>query len=164
MGTTRLLDRRFQIAPPNVDVDTGQLRIPGAGLGFNPVLYKWASVIARVIACQDRPPLSAAEVTNAAIAFSFCAGVGLSVVDTMTGSEVITGVRIRGLSLRTLVIAKAKIATACGGEDLSAGSAARIVDECARKVGVAIIVSALRTRSRGVPTANLVPLGLRGRI
>jgi hypothetical protein len=130
-------------------LDTDKFRIPGAGAGFDPTLYDWSSAIARSVIRRDRPPLSVSELANVAIALSFCAGVGLSVIDTRADVELITGIRIRGLSLRTLILAKAKIATACGGEALSATKAANIVDQCARVAGVAVVVAALRVPPGG---------------
>ncbi|WP_301161078.1 hypothetical protein [Mycolicibacterium fortuitum] len=136
------------------DIDTARLRIPGASAGFDDNLYRWTNTIAQAVSTRTRPPLGAEEVANAAIAFSFCAGIGLSVIHTATGDELIKGMRIRGLSLRTLTLAKAKIASACGGDHLTAVQAARIVDTCARQVGVAVIISSLRIRPRMLATAN----------
>jgi hypothetical protein len=150
-GVSHLSDREPRVRHPvdSEGLDTDKFRIPGAGVGFDPILYDWSSGVARSVVRHNRPPLNASELANVAIALSFCAGVGISVVDTRADVELITGVRIRGLSLRTLILAKAKIATACGGEALSATRAANVVDQCAREAGVAMVVASLRVPPGG---------------
>jgi hypothetical protein len=137
------------LAPSDEGIDTGRLRIPGAELGLDPKLYKWIAVIGRTTSGNEFRYLTDEEVANAAIALSFCAGLGLSVIDTANGSELITGIRIRGLSLRTLTLAKAKIANAVGADRMPAAAAARLVDDCGRAVGISVVISAMRQTPRG---------------
>ena len=88
-------------------------------------------------------------------ALAWCAGLGVSAVCVDTGRELLVGVHNEHLSQRALVLAKAKLASACGVTGLTAAKAADVIDAACVRAGF-VFVSAAWHRDHVEPYLNRI--------